>query len=260
MGQKLTVSRYRLPAGLQRPLRVLCISDLHGETLGGRVLKRVLSLKPDLVVVTGDSVGADLSHLTEVSALMRGLALRYPVVAILGNHERRSGCADLVVRMFEGCGVICLRNELCSLHLNGTVINILGLDEGKAISRRDYLLEAAGRLSYYDAGPLFSKLERMGGVRIVLSHFPENFALIGSASYRQHDFDIMFSGHAHGGQWRLPFMGGVFCAGQGLFPMYDAGLYRGRMGPALAVSRGIGNDTFLPRINNPPELMLVTLM
>jgi predicted MPP superfamily phosphohydrolase len=88
---------------------------------------------------------------------------------------------------------------------------------------------------------------------LLLSHRPEMFD-----TYVEKDVDLVFSGHAHGGQFRIPFVGGVFAPNQGLFPKYDSGIYS-EGNTTMVVSRGIGNSAFPFRINNRPEVILVEL-
>ena len=88
---------------------------------------------------------------------------------------------------------------------------------------------------------------------VLLSHRPEFFDL-----YVQQGFPLVLSGHAHGGQIRLPFLGGILAPGQGFFPEYDSGLYTDET-TSMVVSRGLGNSVFPFRLNNPPEIIIITL-
>ena len=103
----------------------------------------------------------------------------------------------------------------------------------------------------------FNELSQKDGVKIVLSHFPENFKGVKENNYSQYDFDIQFSGHAHGGQFILPFIGPVFSPGQGLFPKYARGSFGDK--PKLIVSRGLGNAEFPLRLFNHPEINVITI-
>ena len=93
-----------------------------------------------------------------------------------------------------------------------------------------------------------------GSYTLLLAHRPEFFEI-----YKEFNIDLVFSGHAHGGQIRLPFIGGILAPGQGLFPKYDGGLYT-ESNTNMIVSRGLGNSIFPIRINNPPEIVSVTLV
>lgn len=91
------------------------------------------------------------------------------------------------------------------------------------------------------------------GYTILLSHRPELFT-----TYTASGVDLVFTGHAHGGQFRIPFVGGLVAPNQGFFPEYDAGLYTAET-TNMVVSRGVGNSIIPLRINNRPELIVVTL-
>lgn len=98
----------------------------------------------------------------------------------------------------------------------------------------------------------------MPGIKIVLSHYPENFKAIGDKSYYKYKFDLMFSGHAHGGQFRIPLIGGLYAPAQGIFPKYTAGIHKG-IKNNLIISRGLGNSGFPLRLFNKPEIVVVTI-
>ena len=147
-----------------------------------------------------------------------------------------------------------MQNDIWSGEINEVKVNILGLDEGIARSRFDYISAALGTLSYPKNDELFYRLDSLKGAKIVLSHFPECFS---KGEYCRHRFDLMVSGHAHGGHMRFNNRLSLFAAGQGFFPKFCQGLYGS--GPKLLVCRGLGNDSPLPRINNRPEMALITL-
>jgi hypothetical protein len=121
----------------------------------------------------------------------------------------------------------------------------------------DYKSRKKGTFEYKDMSPYFEKLSKTNGFKIVMSHFPENFEKIDELNYSQYDFDIQFSGHAHGGQFILPFIGPIFSPGQGIFPKYARGSFGER--PKLIISRGLGNSEFPFRLFNHPEINIVTI-
>ena len=135
-------------------------------------------------------------------------------------------------------------------------ITFLGLDENQA-SFEAYRQRKAGTFHYRDSSALFARLAEHPGYKIVLCHYPENFAAVAENNYRQYDFDLQLSGHAHGGQWILPGIGPVFSPGQGLRPQYARGSFGER--PRLIVSRGIGNAEFPLRLFNHPEIIVLHL-
>ena len=140
--------------------------------------------------------------------------------------------------------------------MNGNEIDILGLDENMA-DHSDYRARKAGTFEYRDMKPYFDELDKLSGFKIVLSHCPENFEGQKEMNYSQYDFDIQLSGHAHGGQFILPFIGPVFAPGQGLFPKYARGSFGER--PKLIISRGLGNSEFPFRLFNHPEINVINL-
>ena len=105
--------------------------------------------------------------------------------------------------------------------------------------------------------PYFKELEKRNKFKLVLSHFPENFEGIKELNYSQYDFDLQLSGHAHGGQWIMPFIGPLFSPGQGVLPKYARGEFGER--PKLIVSRGLGNSEFPLRLFNHPEMIIINV-
>ncbi|MEG1849013.1 MAG: metallophosphoesterase [Oscillospiraceae bacterium] len=260
----LSVGEFTVRCGLSSPVRIVSLADLHGTLFGPRgntLLSRVRALAPDLIVLPGDTLDASCRNLALTVTLVRRLCALAPVYMIPGNHELRSGRAAELLGRFRAAGAHCLVNERSDGSVRGVPLHILGLSEGLAVSRLDYLRAALGLVHHADNRTALSELEQLGGLRLVLSHFPETFAEIGAFSYGRFHFDLMLCGHAHGGQIRLPGIGGLYAPGQGLLPRYDAGLYRLTPdGPSLLVSRGLGNDAPIPRIGNRPEICLVTVL
>ena len=143
-----------------------------------------------------------------------------------------------------------LEDEAVSLERNGESIALMGLADPDFTVKGDMFGEVPAMVS--------TKLENLndgegGGYTILLSHRPELFE-----TYVGSGIDLVFAGHAHGGQFRLPFIGGVVAPNQGLFPEYDAGLYTDGS-TNMVVSRGIGNSIIPLRFNNRPEIVLVEL-
>ncbi|MCL2088148.1 MAG: metallophosphoesterase [Oscillospiraceae bacterium] len=236
----IMVTKIDMTSGKTNGVRIVHLSDLHDKQFGRdnkRLLKKVSSLEPDIIVVTGDTL--DNPDKMEQDAEFVIALLDYaPVFCIAGNHEWLSGKRHELAEILKDNGIIFLEDEIYTLSINDSTINILGLDE---------------RLKTKRIPDLFEELETMQGLNIVLSHYPENYSLTGEKSYNQYEFDIMFSGHSHGGQFILPFVGGVYSPGQGLFPRYYRGLYDGR----LIVSAGLGDSVFPQRLFNRPQVIVV---
>lgn len=230
----VTVIEENLPYGFHG-FRIAQVSDLHNSFLWKQTVDQLKKADPDMIVITGDLVD---SYHPDVELAMEFIAQAVQIADcyyISGNHEARlpqQTYRDMVGRMRE-MGVTVLENTGVQVHCNGEHIVIAGHSWGEK-----------------------DRIGQMGaseGYRILLSHQPDRFN-----DYAQAGFDLVFSGHAHGGQFRLPVLGGIFSPGQGLFPKYDSGMYTEGI-TDMIVSRGIGNSIFPVRLNNRPEVVLVIL-
>ena len=217
---------------VQGPLdgfRIVQVSDLHNHEFGRRscrLLALIEAQQPDLIVLTGDLVDSYHPGDAKTLAFVGAASKLAPCYAVTGNHEHRMSRERLkaFVSALEEAGARVLRNEAVELGPHTT-------DE---------------------AGNLMEKRDP-DELNILLSHKPHY-----AEFYEKSGVDLVFSGHAHGGQWRLPLVGGVFAPGQGVMPRYTAGMYR--LGKTvMCVSRGLGNSSFPLRIENKPELVRVTL-
>lgn len=257
----LQVTRHTLKVGLHKPMNLLCLADLHGKQFGPdnrRLIEQVRALAPDMIVFPGDTLSANCYNFEPTVKTLRTLRGIAPCFLIPGNHEHRSGRWPEMAESFRAAGIVVLENMRFDGYIHGTPVHILGLDEGLAVSRFDYIKAACKMLKYADNRIPLKALSQQDGLRIVLSHFPEYYALIGECSYCRFPFDLMLCGHAHGGQVRLGEQLALYAPGQGLFPRFFQGVHGSN--PALLVSRGLGNDSPLPRINNRPEIVLITII
>ena len=175
-----------------------------------------------------------------------------PVYYITGNHERRLDNFNELMKELQAAGFNVLLNEC----IECDYCTILGLDENQA-DFSDYKARKNGTFIYKDMSRYFEELEKSDKFKLVLSHFPENFEGIKELNYSQYDFDLQLSGHAHGGQWIMPFIGPLFSPGQGVLPKYARGTFGER--PKLIVSRGLGNSEFPLRLFNHPEIIVVNI-
>ena len=253
---KIDVTKYiHLSEKIEEDLKVVHLSDLHSKP-SKKVLKVLDELCPDIIMITGDYINDHLKHHNKMLAYGKELTKRAPVFYITGNHERRLDCFDDLMNELKEIGFTVLLNDIAEADINGNLITVLGLDENQA-NFYDYKARKEGTFVYKDMKPYFDELDLRGGFKFVLSHFPENFESVKELNYSQYDFDIQLSGHAHGGQFILPFIGPVYSPGQGLFPKYA----RGSKGekPKLIISRGLGNSEFPLRLFNHPEINVIML-
>ncbi len=255
----LHINKLKVKLNVENPFKIIHLSDIHSKEFGvdnKNLIKKIKKLKPDLIVITGDLINTDGKNIEKMITLLKKLDSIAKVYYILGNHEHRLKGLNEIINRLKDLKISVLINEIDSIVIKGNKINILGLDENQA-SRDDYKKRKKGIYEYKDYSNLFNKLELEDGIKIVLSHYPENFSLIGEMSYKNYDFDLMLSGHAHGGQFRFPFIGGLYAPGQGILPKYTGGLYKEKN--TLIVSRGLGPSRFPLRLFNRPEIVSIDI-
>lgn len=236
-------------------VKLVQLSDMHSKPFK-KVLKKLDEIKPDIIAVTGDYINDKCKNKEKMFEFGKELLNRAPVFYITGNHERRLDNFDKLMKELSDLGFTVLLNDTAQITVNSSLITFLGLDENQA-DFKDYKARKKGTFKYKDMKPYFKKLDKLGGFKIVLSHFPENFEKVKENNYIQYDFDLQLSGHAHGGQFILPFLGPIYSPGQGIFPKYARGSFGQR--PQLIVSRGLGNAEFPLRLFNHPEINVIYL-
>lgn len=246
---KIDITEYKIDSDTD--CKIVQLSDLHSKPFY-RILDKVESLKPDIIVITGDYINDKGKNKDKMLDFGKRLLAIAPVVYITGNHERRLDYFDELMQELSNIGFCVLLNEIANIK----GISILGLDENQA-NFEDYVARRNGTFVYKDMSPYFKSLEENDGFKLVLSHFPENFEGVDEHNYSQYDFDVQLSGHAHGGQFIMPFVGPLFSPGQGVFPKYARGSFGDR--PRLIVSRGLGNAEFPFRLFNHPEIIVLDI-
>lgn len=249
-GIQVTVTRvgvHGLPDGFEG-LRIVQISDLHGHEYGQdseALLALVAQQAPEFIVVTGDLIDQE-SHLAMVPALARGLAAIAPTYYVTGNHEWAVGGVPRLKGILTECGVTVLSNQYVTLERNGDSLVLAGVDDPNGYADQKTPEELYGEIQR-EAGDLCT---------ILLAHRNDRFGQYAAAGY-----DLVISGHAHGGIVRLPFTDGLLGTDRKLFPTWTAGVYT--LGDStLFVSRGLGNNT-VPihgfRLFNRPDLAVLEL-
>ena len=231
-------------------LRIVQLSDLHNVVFkdgNAKLFALVEQAEPDMIFITGDMLDSRRTD-TEAALKVAEEAVNLaPVYYVTGNHEARIGEYRTFEQNLEELGATVLRNRAVQLEKEGDVITIAGVDDPSFMAA---YLDA-------DAGEAVMKaaLEQLDdeGCTLLLSHRPELFDV-----YADKGIALTFSGHTHGGQIRLPMLGGLYAPGLGFLPEYDGGLYR-QDDSAMIVSRGIGNSLFPFRVNNDPEVVLSVL-
>ena len=251
MANTVAISSSRIPATFSG-FQIAQVSDLHNAEFGennAELLKLLSESRPDIIVITGDLIDANHTDVGIALGFAQESVRIAPTYYATGNHEAASPQYDTLKAGLEEAGVIVLEDEAVSLERNGETITLLGLGDPDFTVKGGMFGETSAMVS--------TKLKNLddgeGGYTILLSHRPELFE-----TYVNCGIDLVFAGHAHGGQFRLPFISGLVAPNQGLFPQYDAGLYTDGS-TSMVVSRGIGNSIIPFRFNNRPEIVLVEL-
>ncbi|MBP3040236.1 metallophosphoesterase [Bacillaceae bacterium Marseille-Q3522] len=222
--------------------KILHVSDLHNKEFGSnqaRLVKHTQEISPDIIVITGDLIDSNRTDLDIAMAYIEQAVEIAPVYFVSGNHEKYSGVYAELSDKLKQAGVIMMDDNELILKRKEKVISLFGLKD----------------ISFNGIDDFTQKLQNMKSdfFSILLSHRPELLDL-----YARQHVDLVFSGHAHGGQFRLPFIGGLIAPDQGFFPKITAGSYKNR-DTTIIVSRGLGNSVVPIRIFNRPELVTVTL-
>ena len=220
------------PNDVTATVRIVQVSDLHRAVFGEQnqdLVDLIASKSPDIIVATGDMVDIRAKDIEDCVSLMKRLVKIAPVFYSLGNHEVERDDLDQLVHALRGVGVCFLNNSAAEITVHGIPLRIGGLYHAE----------------------LLRAMEQEDKVDILLCHFPEKLAV-----YSDYGVPLTFSGHTHGGQFRIPIAHiAIYAPGQGLFPKYTAGLYEDG-GSYMIVSRGLGNSSFPFRVHNPPEIVV----
>lgn len=229
-----------LPAGFDG-FRIAQVSDLHNTEFGDeneRLLKLLKEAEPDIIVITGDMIDSRNTDVEIALEFARQAVRIAPCYYVNGNHESRVPQWQTLRAGLTEAGVTVLTDEKTLLERGGDHVTLIGMQDP------DFGGDFSGKLRELAVEETYT---------ILLSHRPERMEL-----YAECGADLVFSGHAHGGQVRLPFLGGLIAPHQGWFPEYDSGLYQ-MDGTAMLVSRGLGNSIIPLRFNNRPEIIVAIL-
>lgn len=244
------ISNSKLPSSFDG-FRIAQVSDLHNTEFGennSRLLEMLKESDPDIIVITGDLIDSRNTDTDVALRFVKEAIEIAPCYFITGNHEANAEEYKDFKKDMISLGVHVLENESVSIALSGEKISLIGVDD-PFLQKNDN-----GDDSYeiMDKALEGISIDR-SSFSVLLSHRPECFEI-----YTNHKIDLVLSGHAHGGQFRIPFIGGVYVPSQGFFPKYDAGLFT-KDSTSMIVSCGIGNSAFPVRINNRPEIVIIEL-
>ncbi|PKM68895.1 MAG: phosphoesterase [Firmicutes bacterium HGW-Firmicutes-2] len=230
-------------------LKVIHISDLHSSNYGTKQSKLIRMIEeeaPDMIWITGDLMDENRSIQGAVDFL-EGIQNECPIYYVSGNHEYWHDDSDLIFDTIRSYGVTILENESVTLNIRDNEITITGVidpDATLAYTGKEALKRSLRRVKNIDS---------QEGYRVLLSHRPEHIEV-----YESYGFDLVVTGHAHGGQVRIPFLiNGLYAPNQGWFPKYAGGYYAYKDDTELIVSRGLSYNPRLPRVFNPPEVVVI---
>ena len=243
-----TITSSRLPESFGG-YRIAHVSDLHNALMGEgneKLLTMLREANPDMIAITGDLIDSRNTNVEIALQFVQEAMKIAPCYYVTGNHEARKNEYNELKSGMESNGVIVLEDSNTEINIDGNTITIIGVNDPSF--QTDYLFGDSESIMNTKLAELHTNED---GFTILLSHRPELFA-----TYVDHDINLVLSGHAHGGQFRIPFIGGVVAPYQGFFPEFDAGIYTDG-NTNMFVSRGIGNSILPFRVNNRPEVILI---
>lgn len=238
--------------------RIAHLSDLHNAEFGkdnAKLLKLLEQAEPDIIVITGDIIDSRRTDISVALELAPKLVDIAPTYYVTGNHEARLDSQEYA-RLTDGlgaAGVTVLENRAVTVEKGNESIALVGVEDPQL---------DAGWSADEDKEERFLRMreklnclsdEYGDSYSVLLSHRPDMLDV-----YAESGVDLVFSGHLHGGQFRIPFLGGLYAPSQGFLPEYDAGHYT-KDGTKMIVSRGLGNSAFPFRLNNRPEIVVIEL-
>ncbi len=245
-----TIESKELPEAFDS-YRIAHVSDLHNAEMGDdneNLLTMLQDAEPDIIAITGDIIDSRNTDVKIALQFVEDAVKIAPCYYVTGNHEVRVSEYEELKEGLTALGAVVLEDEQMDLEQSGETITLLGVDDPSF--QTDYLF---GDSETIMQNKLQELMDENNSFAILLSHRPELFEV-----YVESGANLVLSGHAHGGQFRLPIIGGLVAPNQGLFPKYDAGLYS-KENTNMIVSRGIGNSILPFRFNNRPEVVLIEL-
>lgn len=249
---KIDFQNDKVPASFHG-YKILQLSDLHNKEFGKgqkKILKKIESIHPDIIVITGDLIDSKKTDIDVALDLVKGAIKIAPIYYVSGNHEAWSGMYTTLKAKLEEIGVTVLENQKVTIVKDDESIDIIGITDTSFLNLNAYVNDGSEPLKNL----LDSLIEENEKLNILLSHRPELFDLYSSSG-----MDLVFSGHAHGGQFRVPLLGGLVAPDQGFFPKFTEGIHTNN-NTSMVISRGLGNSIIPIRLFNRPELIVVTLL
>ncbi len=231
-----TLTNDKIPASFEGK-RIVLLGDLHNKDFGDTLPQCVREQHPDVIVIVGDWISAPDTNITAAVEAAKALAAIAPVYFTAGNHEAWAPLWAELCQGLSDCGVHILNGSTVLWMENGEAVQLIGMFDTEFST---HIIR--------DAAPLIEPEL----YSIFLFHRPEY-----AEEAAEFGFDVMLSGHTHGGQVRLPLIGSIYAPNQGWFPQYDVGKFTVN-GMDMIVTQGLGESGFM-RILTPPEAVVITL-
>lgn len=257
MNNQIIITRYELDAGFSTPVRLVQLTDLHNRVFGKdnqRLINAVMEQSPDIIVMTGDMISEDNEDLNIIISLVNHLSKTVPIYYSLGNHETaysRQFNEDLI-SCIENAGAIVLNYRYEDIIIKGNEMRIGGYYGYYGVPHMNTDDKDAREVM-----KMFSEeFENTTKYKLLLCHIPTSW--LDWNRINEYPVDLVLCGHYHGGQIRIPFLGGLFAPYVGWFPKYTKGLFIGERANCI-LSTGLGSGYKIPRINNPPEIVIIDL-
>lgn len=254
----LRLRKYKITDPFVNNIRIIQLTDLHNSEFGtnnSELINLVSSQSPDLIFMTGDMLNGDEEN-TEIAAdLIGDLTEIAPVYFSYGNHELEweETFQRNLKDIFEEVGAIVLDNEYQDIEINENQIRVGGY---YGYYKQPGMLDQSDeeKQAELDFTEDFENTDRY---KILLCHIPT--AWLDWEYIDKYPVDLVLSGHYHGGQIKLPLIGGLYAPYVGLFPEYTEGMFEGKQATCI-LSTGLGSSTWIPRLYNPPEIVVVDLI
>ncbi|MFD2830618.1 metallophosphoesterase [Corticicoccus populi] len=234
--------------------KLVHVSDFHNAYFGRRskhLLKLIEAQKGDVILMTGDIIDRRTPNLKRAVHFIGGMTRILPTYYITGNHEAHYKRWPKLKEAIVNSEMVRLDNQMIQLERNGSSINLAGINDPWFFGHEDdpFVFQRF-KMQLVE---MVKKAVEDDSFTILMSHRPELFSM-----YRTMPVDLVLSGHAHGGQIRLPFVKGLYAPHQGVLPKYTEGIHESS-GTTLSISRGLGNSRFPFRVFNHPEIVVITL-
>lgn len=227
-------------------IRIALLTDLHSTEIdegNKNLIQSIKDCKPDIICYSGDMINWSDTNYEVTLNLTRELVKIAPVYYGLGNHEYYKYVKKNrdFMDMFQKAGATMLNNTYETIEIKGNTIDI------------GCICEAPEQYEKYKPD-IVNQMEQSKNFKLLLAHTPELYM----GTLNDKDINLALAGHAHGGQIRIPYIGGLYTPDQGFLPKLTTGMYEYDK-TTLVISRGLGDHTFVPRINNNPELVIIDI-